>query len=411
MPESRYEVLALFTGAMVGASLSVMGTGALMPFFASTFHLGQSQLGWILSVQMIGSVGMTAVAGMLTDRFGDKTVVLWSGVIMGLALIAASLVANFTWLLCWLLIYGIGFAAVTPAGSHAIIFFFKQEERGLAMGVRQCGVPLSGAIAAVLLPAIALRFNYQPALGVCGIITLLTCVGASIFYREPVELKGEHVSVRAMLIEMVRISRNVRLIFLTLASMVLMCAQFALMGFLTLTVVHWGYAVSLAVALFTVSQIGAIAGRLGWGWASDHIFKGSRSIPLGIIGIAIAAIALAVASTGTGTPLWLAAALAAGLGFTAEGWLGLSVCAFAELGGAENAGSALGVGLTWTLVAAFATPTLFGALAEAHGFAFAWRSLALLEMIGVVPAVLASEAVARSLRADLAAAERLLHPE
>lgn len=411
MPESRYEVLALFTGAMVGASLSVMGSGALMPFYASAFHLGQSQLGWILSVQMIGSVGMTAVAGMLTDRFGDKAVVLWSGVIMGLALIAASMLASFTWLLCWLLVYGIGFAAVTPAGSHAIIFFFKQEERGLAMGIRQCGVPVAGALAGVLLPAIALRFHYQAALGVCGIITLLACGVASIFYREPAELQGERVSVRAMLLEMVRISRDVRLILLTLTSMVLMCAQFALMGFLTLTVIHWGYAVDAAVALFTVSQIAAIAGRLGWGWASDHVFKGSRAIPLGIIGIAVAAIAVAVASTGAGAPLWLATALAAGLGFTAEGWLGLSVCAFAEIGGSENAGSALGVGLTWTLIAAFVTPALFGALAQTHGFAFAWRSLAFLEVIGVVPALLASGAVARSLRADLAAAERLVHPE
>jgi MFS family permease len=411
MPESRYEVLALFTGAMVGASLSVMGSGTLMPFYAAAFHLGQSQLGWILSVQMIGSVGMTAVAGMLTDRFGDKAVVLWSGVIMGLALIAASLVPNFTWLLFWLLLYGIGFAAVTPAGSHAIIFFFKQEERGLAMGIRQCGVPLAGALAGVLLPAIALRFHYQAALAVCGIVTLLACALASIFYREPAELQGERVSVRAMLIEMVRISRDVRLILLTLASMVLTCSQFALMGFLTLTVIHWGYAVSVAVALFTLAQIAAMAGRLGWGWGSDHVFKGSRAIPLGIIGIATAAIAFGISSIGAGAPFWLAAALAAGLGFTAEGWLGLSVCAFAEIGGNENAGSALGVGLTWTLVAAFVTPTLFGALAQAHGFPFAWRSLALLEAIGVVPALLASETIARSLRADLATAEHLVHPE
>ncbi len=411
MPESRYEVLALFTGAMVGASLSIMGSGALMPFFASAFHLGQSQLGWILSVQLIGSVGMTAVAGMLTDRFGDKAVVLWSGVIMGLALVASSLVANFTWLLSWLLVYGIGFAAVTPAGSHAIVFFFKQEERGLAMGIRQCGVPLAGAIAGVLLPAIALHFHYQAALAVCGIVTLLACALASIFYREPAELQGERVSVRAMLMEMVRISRDVRLILLTLASMVLMCAQFALMGFLTLTVIHWGYAVSVAVAFFTLAQIAAIAGRLGWGWASDHVFKGSRAIPLGIIGIATAAIAFAISSIGAGAPFWLAAALAIGLGLTAEGWLGLSICAFAEIGGSENAGSALGVGLTWTLVAAFVTPTLFGALAQAHGFPFAWRSLALLEAIGVVPALLASETVARSLRAEFAAAERLMDRE
>src|SRR5580700_205025 len=126
IPESRYEVLALFTGAMVGSSLWIMSTGALMPFFSSALHVGQMQCGLILSIQLIGSVAMTSVAGLLTDRFGDKTVVFWSGAVMGSALVVASLVQNFGWLIGWLLVYGIGYAAVTPAGSHAIIFFFRK---------------------------------------------------------------------------------------------------------------------------------------------------------------------------------------------------------------------------------------------------------------------------------------------
>src|SRR6516162_4099417 len=90
MPESPYEVLALFTLAMVGSSLWIMSTGALTPFFAAAFGIGQEQLGLILSVQLVGSVTMTSVAGILTDCFGDKAVVFWTGVLMGVALIAAS---------------------------------------------------------------------------------------------------------------------------------------------------------------------------------------------------------------------------------------------------------------------------------------------------------------------------------
>ncbi|MBV9332912.1 MAG: hypothetical protein JO146_02810, partial [Candidatus Eremiobacteraeota bacterium] len=86
MPESPYEVLTLFTGAMVGASLFLMATGALMTFFKSALNLNQAQLGVILSTELIGSVAMTSVAGLLTDRFGDKAVVLWSGILMGIAL-------------------------------------------------------------------------------------------------------------------------------------------------------------------------------------------------------------------------------------------------------------------------------------------------------------------------------------
>ncbi|MBV8345221.1 MAG: MFS transporter [Candidatus Eremiobacteraeota bacterium] len=400
LPESPYEVLALFTGAMAGASLWIMSTGALMPFFTAELHVGQTQLGLILSIQLVGSVAMTSVAGLLTDRFGDKAVVLWSGAVMGLALIAASLAENYRWLICWLLIYGIGYAAVTPAGSHAIIFFFRKADRGFAMGVRQCGVPIAGALGSVVLPAIALHFRYTGALAAAGLFTVATCSIASLLYREPRELAGERVSVRAMLADMLTIAREAPLIFLTLNAMVLICAQFALMGFFTLTLVHSaGYSLALAVALFTLAQFAAIFGRLSWGWMSDRFFGASRALPLALVCVLVALVAFGVASISPATPLWLAAAIAAALGFAAEGWLGLSIIGFAEIGGEERCGSALGVGLTWTLFAGFVTPVIFGALVQALGFPAAWRALAAFELVGVVPALLASAMVSRAIAA------------
>jgi MFS transporter, ACS family, hexuronate transporter len=401
MPESPYEVLALFTGAMVGSSLWIVSTGALMPFFRSELGLGQTQLGLILSIQLIGSVAMTSVAGLLTDRFGDKAVVFWSGALMGTALIAASLVQNFTWLIGWLLVYGIGYAAVAPAGSHAIIFFFRKADRGIAMGVRQCGVPLAGVVGSLLLPMVALHFQYRGALAAAGLLTLLACSIASGLYREPRELHGERVAVRSMLLEMLEIAREWRLIYLTLASMVLACAQFALLGFLTLTLVHQAaYPITAAVALFTLAQLAAVGGRLSWGWVSDRMFRGSRALPLALICLVIALVAFEVASLGAATPWLVAALIAIALGFAAEGWFGLSIIGFAEIGGEEHSGSALGVGLTWTLLAAFVTPALFGALAQAYGYPAAWRSLALFEAFGVIPALLASHAIGRTLSSE-----------
>lgn len=391
MPESRYEVLALFTAAMVGASLFIVGTGALMTFFRSALHLTQTQLGLILSAQMLGSVAMTSVAGLLTDRFGDRAVVLWSGILMGASLVVASLIESYPWLIFWLLMYGIGYAAVTPAGSHAIIFFFKKADRGFAMGIRQCGVPIAGVIASLLLPALAAHFQYRGALVAAGVLTMLACGAASALYREPHQLQGERISVRAMLAEMVQIAREGRLILLTLTSMVLICGQFALIGFFTLTFVQEaGYGLALAVGLFTLAQFGAIAGRLSWGWMSDHLFGGSRTLPLAVVCLLVAVISLAISEARPATPLWIAATLAFTLGFTAEGWLGVSVIGFAEIGGEEHCGSALGVGLTWTLVAAMLTPAIFGSVAQAFGIANAWRWLALLQALGIIPAVLAS---------------------
>jgi MFS family permease len=396
MPESRYEVLALFTGAMIGASLFIMATGTLMPFFESAFHLGQTQLGLVLSVQMAGSLIMTAVAGMLTDRFGDKAVVLWTGLFMGVSLLAGAAVQNFGWLLFWLLMYGIGFAAVTPSGSHAIVFFFKKEERGLAMGIRQCGVPVAGVIGSIALPAIALHFDYQWALATAGVVTIVACGIASLLYREPVELEGEHVSVRNMLAQMVAIARDGRLILITLVSMILICAQLAVMAFLTLTIVHEaGSSVTVAIGMFTISQVAAIAGRVFWGWSSDRIFGGKRALPLAAVCVISAALSIIFSTMTPATPLWLIAIVCAALGFAAEGWFGVAVLGFAEIGGEEHCGSALGVALTWVFLAAFIAPTLFGAIAEVYGYPFAWRGLGVLQLAGIPPALMAAAFMAR----------------
>ncbi|HEY3675658.1 MAG TPA: MFS transporter [Candidatus Tumulicola sp.] len=396
MPESPYEVLALFAGAMVAASIFVVGTGTVTPFLKTAFNLGQTQLGMVLSVELMGSLVATAVAGGLTDRFGDKRVVLWSGWLMGIALICASLVRDFHWILGWLLLYGVGYAAVTPAGSHAIVFFFKKEARGFAMGVRQCGVPLAGVIASLLLPAIAIHYGYQWSIAVAGIVTIAACTAASMLYREPEELHGERISFRAMLVDMLRVAGDARLILLTLTSMTLVSAQMAMFGFLALTFAHQaGFSIGIAVLVFTISQVAAMAGRISWGWASDKIFHGSRSLPLVVVCAMAAVCVFGVSLVSPHTTLWEAGALAAVLGFSAEGWFGVAVIGIAEIGGEEHSGSALGVSLTFIFFAAFAAPTVFGAIAQAFGYDFAWRSLAILVATGIVPALLSSAVVRR----------------
>src|SRR5579862_498295 len=373
MPESPYEVLALFTMAMVGATLFIMSTGTLIPFMERTLHLGQTQLGLVLSVQLAGSVATTSLCGMLTDRFGDKAVVLWTAWFMGIALLAGAAVQNFSWLLFWLMMYGIGFAAVTPAGSHAIVYFFPKEQRGFAMGIRQCGMPIAGVVGSILLPAVALRFDYQWALATAGIATMITGTLASLLYREPVELEGESVSMRAMIAEMLLIALDARLVLITLTSMAMVCAQVAVMAFLTLTLVHEaGTSIALGITMFTISQIGAIAGRLSWGWMSDRFFRGSRALPLALICVVIAASAIALSMVTPDVPVWALALISLALGYSAVGFFGLVVIGVAEIGGAEHSGSALGVSLTWTFLAAFVAPALFGLIAEVSGYPLAW---------------------------------------
>jgi len=271
------------------------------------------------------------------------------------------------------------------------------------MGIRQCGMPLGGVIASVLLPAIAAHFDYRWAVAAAGIATIVTSTIASALYREPTELEGRRSSVRAMLAEMVAMLRDVRLVYITITSMVLVSAQVAVMGFFTLALVQEAsYSIARAALMFTIATAGAIAGRLSWGWSSDHVFRGSRAVPLALVCIVSAVTLLLIAYVTPATPAWWVVALAFFAGFSTIGWFGLVVVALAEIGGDEHAGSALGAGLTWCFAASVAAPMIFGAIVETRGYPFAWLSTAALLAFGVAPALLASRVAhqfARSARA------------
>jgi len=384
--EPRYLVVALFTVSMIAASLIVVGVGTLVPQIAVVLPIAGTHAGVFVTVLFLGSLLTTAAAGALTDRFGDKAVLFWSGIVMSIALIASALVPSFTWILCWFFIYGIAFAAVVPAGSHAILFFFTRKERGFAMGLRQTGVPLGGFFGAVLFTSVGSRYGYAWALIAAGLIVGIVSVVSSALYLEPAELHGERIPTRALLSEMIEIGREPRLLLLTAGAVALICPQMILIGFFPITLIdRTHFSDATASSIFAISQAAAVGGRLFWGWLSDRYFGGNRIVAMVIVALISGGAAFAVGTLNASSSIAIACAVALVLGFAGEGWFGLAVCAMAEIGGEEHAGSALGFGLTWVYAMAVVAPVGFNAIANSAGYPFAWSITALISCAAILP--------------------------
>ncbi len=395
--ESRYEILALFTTSMIASSLIVVAIGTLLPYAASAFPQDGAHISLLVTALLLGAALTNAVSGAATDRFGDKAVLIASGSLMGVALLCASVVPSFAWLVAWLLVYGMGFAAMNPVGSHAVLFFFKPQERGLAMGVRQMGMPLGGVAGAILISTVADYFGYRGALATTGAIALLVTLGCAVLYREPPALYGKPVRAGVLMRDIMRIGREPRLVLITITCIVLFAAQVALMGFFPWTLVHQAHmSASFASLVFVITQFAAAAGRAAWGWASDRLFHGQRVLPLAITCVLCAFASFTVADVGA-MPAAALAGVAVLLGFSAEGWFGVAIVAMAEVGGEEHAGSALGFGLTWVMLAGVFVPAIFQTLMQSAGIPAAWHALALLSLAGIVPAA-AAIALARGVR-------------
>jgi MFS family permease len=73
------------------------------------------------------------------------------------------------------------------------------------------------------------------------------------------------------------------------------------------------------------------------------------------------------------------------IGFCGAGWNGVMAAALAEIGGADRAGSALGLTLTAIFAASAVGPLVFGTIADHTSLDTAWTVNAAIGMLGVLP--------------------------
>ena len=368
------------TVAQAGATLDQQGLGSLAPFFAAELRLDHAALGALFGAIYLGSTLFTAPSGILVDRYGERTIVVGSGVLMGASVALGALVPHAGWLTGWLFVFGALYAASSPAGGRAILRWFSRN-RGMAMGVRQAGAPLGGALGALILPAVALTFGgYRPALVCGGAICALAAVAAGFGYREPPDddAAAAPVSMRALLRGMWRFVVERRAFAVNVGALLLASGQYSVVAFLVLGLLHDHYPRSLASLSLAIVMIAGTIARPLWGVLSDRVFAHERAYALAIVG-AIGALGClwlgALGDSGRGAAAVVAIAVV--LGATLLGFTGLLNTVFAEIGGPAAAGSAMGVGLTFNYAAGFIAPPLFGVIVDRFGFVPAWRTLAL----------------------------------
>ena len=60
-----------------------------------------------------------------------------------------------------------------PGGSKVILKWFSKENRGLAMGIRQAGIPIGGALAGVLILFLTIQYNVTYAIDSIACICII----------------------------------------------------------------------------------------------------------------------------------------------------------------------------------------------------------------------------------------------
>nr|BFE81215.1 hypothetical protein GCM10020093_038160 [Planobispora longispora] len=149
----RWVILGVATLTQATSGFFVQGIGAMSAHLQRDLHLSTAQLGLLLSAaQLVPLIGLS-VAGELLDRHNERWVVGIGACVVAVSLGAGSMASGYASLLLVLLIVGAGYSTVQPGGSKSVASWFDASQRGLAMGVRQAGLPLGGVLAAAVLPS------------------------------------------------------------------------------------------------------------------------------------------------------------------------------------------------------------------------------------------------------------------
>jgi predicted MFS family arabinose efflux permease len=370
----RWTVLGLATAMQLGLSLPQQTPAAIGPILVHDLHLSHTELGLLTSAIWGGMLLGMLPAGLLSDRLGERFVVLGGGVVLAAFLLLASGARAFAPLFLLLVPAAVGAAAGSPGGTRALAVWFPVAQQGMAMGIRQTGVTLAGVVAAVMLPPIALALGWSASLRTVAVLALLSVAVFALFYREPGP--REH---RAAPFRLRQLLRSRPWLFATGFAWVFMGALGCVVAYTT-AALHQdaGMGAVRAGLMLALVQVGGVAGRIGWGVLSDRL--GGRGPVMALVGfLATLACLGAAAGFGPGTPGWLLAPLVFLLGAAALGWNGLYVTLSAEVGSRRGAATAVGAGTTITFTGLFVAPPIFGAIADRTGtYHWSWVALAAL---------------------------------
>ncbi|WP_454721149.1 MULTISPECIES: MFS transporter [Cupriavidus] len=385
-PGHRWKVLAAGVAANVSFAAAIGGIPTTAVLMRGSYRLGDGELGFCLGMTGLGIALSEVPWGLLTDRLGDRRVLmgglaataLWLVLMAATMTPAAGRVPAHALLAFGLLVLGLLGGSVNGASGRAVMAWFREGERGLAMSLRQTAVPAGGGLGALALPPLAQAWGFAAVYGALALLCAATAAFAWRWVHEPPAAQpAGHASHAGVL---ARGPLRDALIWRLVGGMGLMCApQVAVLTFATVFLHDFSHlGMAAAGAAVATVQAGAAVMRVWSGrWTDRHGNRRAylRGCSLATLFVFAALAGLTWLSTVPGWHAPLMPALMACLvlgGICASAWHGVAFTELATIAGAARAGTALGLGNTFAFTGFFLVPLAIPGMAAGFGWASVW---------------------------------------
>ena len=382
MSRERNRVLSATLMVQALNTWGMLAIAAIAPLVAEGLGLAAALVGYQLSLIYLVASLTSLVAGALVGRWGPARA-SQASLLACAAGVAVAASGGITGVIVASLLIGFGYGLTNPASSQLLFAHSTASDRSLVFSIKQTGVPLGGALAGLVTPALALAFGWQVALAAIAPPALLLALVMERprarwdAARQPGAGLGAQIRAGTQ-----RVLGDARLRALCLAALCYAAIQLSLMGFVvTFAVTELGFGAVLAGVLLAAVQGAGALGRLGWGWLADRL-RGNAQI-LVAVGVLSALASVGFALIGIDTPRTAIFALAVLFGASAVGWNGVFLAEVARLSPPPMIGAITGVVGMITFAGVVIGPAAFSGLHGLLGtFSAAYLCLTVVALIG-----------------------------
>ncbi|CAB3800698.1 MFS transporter [Paraburkholderia caffeinilytica] len=400
----RWKVLGVGFAANASFSAAFSGIPTTAVFLRSGYHLGNDGLGLVLGMLGLGIAVSELPWGLLTDRWGDRRVLLLgllstAAALAGLALFvvpSGAHVPGVATLAPGLLLVGLLGGSVNGSSGRAVMAWFREGERGLAMSIRQTAVPAGGGLGALVLPVLASRFGFASVYTVLALACAMTAVFAWCWLHEPSHTDGSgagparNAAAAATAAAPAKVSplRDIGIWRVALGAGALCVPQIAIVTFGTVFLHDFSRAGVLAISMTMAAvQTGAAVARVWSGAWTDR--RGNRRAYMRacsvLTAVLFASLALVTGLVGM-HPAAMTAVFALMIvlgGISASAWHGVAFTELATLAGTNRAGTALAIGNTCVFLTLFLTPLAIPLLLSVGSWPMVWAVASVCALIAL----------------------------
>lgn len=141
-PASRLTITVAVMLAVVMQVLDLTIVNVALTYMRGSLHANSDQITWVLTSYMVANVIVLPLTGLLVERYGQRTIMLWSVVGFVISSVLCGQSHGLVEIVLWRFLQGIFGASLAPVGQTIMLGAYPSNKRGQAMAILGMGIML-----------------------------------------------------------------------------------------------------------------------------------------------------------------------------------------------------------------------------------------------------------------------------